>query len=126
MRESANSRVEGRVARVWKLLSKSDRRKILIIAVIQIFLGFLDLLGVIFIGAIGVLAVNGFGTQQPSNGVDRFLNLLNLTELSLQSQVGVLGLLATLVFILKTGFSAYFTRRILNYLSYKGAELSVK
>ena len=114
------------MARVWKLLSKSDRRKILIIAVIQIFLGFLDLLGVIFIGAIGVLAVNGFGTQQPSNGVDRFLNLLNLTELSLQSQVGVLGLLATLVFILKTGFSAYFTRRILNYLSYKGAELSVK
>jgi ABC-type multidrug transport system fused ATPase/permease subunit len=126
MRESANSRAEARVFRVWRLLSKTDRRKILIIAVIQIFLGFLDLLGVIFIGIIGVLAVNGFGTQQPNNGVDRFLNFLNLTELSLQSQVGVLALLATLVFILKTGFSAYFTRRILNYLSYKGAELSVK
>jgi ABC-type multidrug transport system fused ATPase/permease subunit len=126
MRESTNSRADARVFRVWKLLSKTDRRKILIIAVIQIFLGFLDLLGVIFIGAIGILAVNGLGTQQPNNGVDRFLSFLHLTELSLQSQVGVLGLLATLVFILKTGFSAYFTRRVLNYLSYKGSELSVK
>ncbi len=126
MHASPNSRAESRVFRVWKLLSKGDRQKIFIIAVIQIFLGFLDLLGVIFIGAIGVLAVNGFGTQQPSNNVDRFLNLLNLTELTFQMQVGVLGLLATLVFILKTGLSAYFTKRILNYLSFKGAELSAK
>ena len=126
MRGTSNFRAESRVFRVWKLLSKNDQRKILIIAVIQIFSGFLDLLGVIFIGTIGVLAVNGFGTQQPNNSVDGFLNLLKLTELSLQSQVAVLGLLATLVFILKTAFSAYFTRRILNYLSYKGAELSVK
>jgi ABC-type multidrug transport system fused ATPase/permease subunit len=126
MRGTLNHRAESRVFRVWKLLARTDQRKILVIVVIQITSGFLDLLGVIFIGAIGVLAVNGFGTQQPSSSVDGFLKFLNLEELPLQSQVAALGLLATLVFISKTAFSAYFTRRILNYLSHKGAELSVK
>lgn len=126
MRGTLNYKLKSQVFRVWKLLAGTDQRKILIIAVIQIFSAFLDLLGVIFIGAIGVLAVNGFGTQQPSSSVDGFLKILNLDELPLQSQVAALGLLATLVFISKTAFSAYFTRRILNYLSHKGAELSVK
>ena len=119
------SQLENRkVLRVWRLLSPRDQKKILWITGVQIFSGLLDLLGVVLIGVIGALAVSGFGTQQTGNKISNILSVLRLDEVSFQTQIGILGCLATFVLVMKTVFSVYFTKRILNYLSYKGAEIS--
>lgn len=124
MQTQEDQRVNLKVKRIWTLLSKRDKHKIISITGVQVISGLLDLVGVVFIGVIGALAVGGFGVGQTGGRVEDLLNLLHLSNFSLQSQVAVLGVLATLVLVLKTFFSVYFTKRILNYLSHKGAELS--
>jgi ABC-type multidrug transport system fused ATPase/permease subunit len=117
---------ETKVLRVWNLLSLRDRKKIKLIAGVQILSGLLDLIGVLLIGIIAALAVSGFGTNQTGTKILGFLRLVHLESASVQIQIGILGCIATLVLVVKTGFSVYFTRRMLNYLSHQGAQLSAK
>ena len=47
------------------ILRKQDRTKIVIISVIQVFLTLLDLVGVVLIGLIATISVNGYQTGKP-------------------------------------------------------------
>jgi ABC-type multidrug transport system fused ATPase/permease subunit len=107
-----------------RVLSKSDKRKLFAVVIIQIMLGALDLVGVGLIGVIGSLAVSGVGSRQPGNRVQWLLDQLNLGSYDLQRQATILGILAVSVMVLKTVLSMIFIRKILYFLSYKGARLS--
>jgi ABC-type multidrug transport system fused ATPase/permease subunit len=107
-----------------KVLSKSDKRKLFAVVLIQIMLGALDLVGVGLIGVIGSLAINGVGSKQPGNRVQWLLDQLNLGSFDLQVQATILGILAVSVMVLKTVLSMIFIRKILYFLSFKGARLS--
>jgi len=108
------------------LFPKSDRKKILLIAIIQIFLGLLDLLGVLMIGVIGALAISGIGSQQLGSGISSILSFLGLDNVSLQTQALYLSLFATALLVSKTIFSAVMTRKILFYLSRQSVGISGK
>ena len=112
------------LGRVSSILTKSDRKKMLAIAVIQICLSFLDLLGVLTIGLLGALAVNGIGTGNQSGTVASVLRFLNVSELSFQTQALVLGICAVVLFVGRTVLSIFFTRRILFFFSKRGASIS--
>jgi ABC-type multidrug transport system fused ATPase/permease subunit len=107
-----------------KVLSKSDKRKLFAVVVIQILLGVLDLVGVGLIGVIGSLAISGVGSRQPGNRVQWLLDQLNLGSYDLQKQATILGILAVAVMVLKTVLSMFFIRKILYFLSFKGARIS--
>lgn len=112
---------------VWKasrMLSSSDRRKIYSVIFIQIFLGLLDLIGIALIGVLGTLSIRGIEGQQPGDRVEKFLNLLHLSEFSFQSQIAILGSLAGLFLIGKTIFSMFFSRKIIFFLSRRSAVIS--
>jgi hypothetical protein len=47
------------LTKCFGLLSKQDRRKLRVMAVFQLFLSLLDLLGVALIGIVASLAING-------------------------------------------------------------------
>jgi ATP-binding cassette, subfamily B, bacterial PglK len=106
------------------LLHKKDRKKLFFMAFIQILLGFLDLIGVVVIGALGALSVQGLESHIAGNRVSSFLKILHLQNLSFQQQVEYLGLSAALVLIVKTVASIFFTRKTFFFLSHKGAEIS--
>ena len=110
--------------KVLSLLSSSDKKKLLTITVIQAALGVLDLIGLFFVGLLGALAVSGVGSQPPSERISAILNLFQINNLTIQSQVGVLGLIATFFFIVKTFSSILFTKRTLYFLSSRGASIS--
>jgi ABC-type multidrug transport system fused ATPase/permease subunit len=110
--------------RSFYLLSKASRYKVAGITLLQMFSGFLDLLGVAIIGVLGALTVVSFGTGQPGNRVNTVLSLFNLDGRSFQTQALFLGVAAAVIFILRTIFSVIFTRRTLFFLSNKGAEIS--
>ncbi len=111
----------GRSARV---LSRSDQRKILIVAVLQICMGVLDLVGVLAIGLLGALAVTGLESHKPGSRVNSALNLLHISRASFQTQVAVLGASAVILLVGRTLLSIFFTRRILFFLSRRGAGIS--
>jgi ABC-type multidrug transport system fused ATPase/permease subunit len=114
------------LGRCLRILSAKDRKKFFAIVFIQIMLGVLDLLGVALIGLLGALAVSGIQSRDPSNKVEWLLNAININDMSFQNQAAIIGTIAAVVLIFRTFLSVLFTRKILFFLSRKGAELSSK
>ena len=112
------------ILRSLKVLPKSDKPKIVAVALLQVFLGFLDLLGVAVIGILGALAITGIQSKEPGNRVSAFLNLVGLNGVEFQKQVAILGLLAAFVLIIRTVFSVIITRKVFFFLSHRGAAIS--
>ncbi len=112
------------IGRSAMVLSRADRRKVLAVVFLQISFGLFDLLGVALIGVIGALAITGVQSREPGNRVSEVLEFLQLDGQSLQIQVAVIGISAAILLIGKTIFSVVFTRRILFFLSRRGAKLS--
>jgi ATP-binding cassette subfamily C protein len=107
-----------------KVFSNRDRRNLLLVTLIQIFMGLLDLVAVALIGVLGALAVNGVQSKEPGNRVSKVLELLAIQDLTFQKQVTVIGLLAGFMMIGRTAISIIFTRRTLFFLSKKAADIS--
>jgi len=116
--------LESAVGRSLNILPKADRGKILAVAVIQVCLGILDLLGVMAIGLLGALSVSGIQSQEPGEQVNAVLKLLSLSGSTFQTQATILVIAAALLLVGRTVLSIIFTRRILFFLSRRGATIS--
>lgn len=113
-----------RIGRAILVLSRADQRKIIAIMILQILMGGLDLLGVIAIGILGALSVTGLQSNQPGNRVSNALKLLHIQGATFQEQAVVLGIIAVALLVGRTILSIFFTRRILFFLSRRGAKIS--
>ena len=112
------------IARSIRILSSSDRKKIIAVVVIQISFGLLDLAGVALVGILGALAITGVQARGPGDRVSMVLELLHLDDNTLQSQATVIGLLAAALLISKTFFSVIFIRKTIFFLSRRSAAIS--
>jgi len=106
------------------LLSKNDKFKVLIVCAAQVFLSFLDLLGVLILGLLGVLSLNGIQSVTPSPRVINLLESLGIYQRTFQEQVAILGILAAALLVFKTIISIFLTKKILYFLSRRGALLT--
>lgn len=106
------------------VLSRTDKRKIGVVVIIQVFLGGLDLLGVLAIGLLGALSVAGVQSRGPDGRVGEALRLLHLSDATFQTQASVIGCIALLLLVGRTILSIIFTRKILFFLSRRGAKIS--
>jgi ABC-type multidrug transport system fused ATPase/permease subunit len=104
------------------VLNSRDRRIFWFIVAIQCFLALLDLIGVVIIGIVGSLSIQGIQSKTPQGKTLSALEFLNISGLPLQTQVTVLTLLAVVALLLKTILSMVFTKRILNFLSDRGSD----
>jgi ABC-type multidrug transport system fused ATPase/permease subunit len=107
-----------------QILPIRERRRIFAVVVIQILMGFLDLLGVLIVGVIGSLAINGVQSKGPGERVSRVLELMQISDLSFQKQVAILGLVASALLISRTIFSAIIIRKTIYFLSRRSSALS--
>jgi ABC-type multidrug transport system fused ATPase/permease subunit len=112
------------IARSLKVLPRKDRLKVGFVVILQISLGLLDLLGVAIVGILGALAVSGVASREPGNRVYSVLSFLNIENQTLQTQATLLGVTAALLLVAKTVISVIFTRRIIFFLSRRGAIIS--
>ena len=87
-------------------------------------MGALDLLGVAAIGLLGALSVTGLQSGEPGDRVSLALRALHISDLSFQTQATVLGVGAVLLLVGRTILSIFFTRRVLFFLSRRGAKIS--
>ena len=110
--------------RSTQLFSRQDQKKIVGVVLLQISLGFLDLLGVAAIGILGALSVSGIQSGTPGNRVNSALEFLNISEFAFQTQVTIIGISAAALLIGRTIFSIFFTRRTLFFLSRRAAKIS--
>ncbi len=115
---------ESGLAKCFSLLSERDQKLVLIVILLNVFLGFLDLLGVVAIGVLGTLTVFGIGSRAPGDRVSFLLETLSLENLSFQQQAAALAIFAAMIFVIRTIFSIVTTRRILHFLANRAAVLS--
>jgi ABC-type multidrug transport system fused ATPase/permease subunit len=107
-----------------QVLSRSDQGKVIAVAILQICMAALDLLGVVAIGLLGALSVTGLQSNQPGERVSSALRVLHISESPFQTQAAILGVGAVLLLVGRTILSIFFTRRILFFLSRRGALIS--
>ena len=122
--KNASSNVFTILNRAFKLLDKKEQYKVVLVIGIQIFLSFLDLLGVALFGILGTLTINGL-TQNPAGDRTRSaLQILRLIDNNLEYQIIFIAILGTFLLTAKTIFSLYFTRKSLHFLSRRSAQIS--
>jgi ABC-type multidrug transport system fused ATPase/permease subunit len=107
-----------------KVFSGTDKRILLKWVVFQVALGFLDLAGIIAIGLVGALTVSGISSIEPPTVIFSTLELLKLDKLGAQGQVAIIAIFAAFLFLSKTIISIAISRKIINFLSFRGAEIS--
>lgn len=112
------------MSQVLSIYSKRDKEKLFLVALSQVFLAFLDLLGVALLGVIGALSVYGIQSKNPGNRISKVLEWANLGNLTFQKQVAILGCIAALVLIIKTLVSIYLVKKTINFVSLRGAVVS--
>jgi ABC-type multidrug transport system fused ATPase/permease subunit len=114
------------LGRAVKVLPQVDRRKLVIVAILQTLLGGLDLLGVIAIGLLGALSVNGLQSTNPGDRVSAVLEILHIQDATFQQQTVFLGMSALILLVGRTILSIFFMRRTLFFLSRSGAKISAE
>ena len=95
-------------------LPAKDRPKIVLVSILQVGLGFLDLLGIAAIGVLGALTVTGIASKEPGNRVQGVLEMIGISDFSFQNQVAFLGASAAILLIFRTIFSIIIIKRIKN------------
>ena len=120
------SSIKAVIFKSFELLTQREKSRVYAVGIIQIFLGFLDLLGVALIGVIGSLAVNGIQSKTPGNKIGQFLKFFKLENFSFQMQVALIGLIATVILISRTLISMYFSKKILHFLARRASLTSNK
>jgi ABC-type multidrug transport system fused ATPase/permease subunit len=112
------------VWRSFSVLNESDKRKAVIVCGIHMFLGIVDVLAVLIMGLVGSLAVTGISSRTPGSRVQTVLSFLNIEAQTLQTQVAVLGGLASVALISKSALSLYLTKKTLYFFSRRSASIS--
>ena len=110
--------------RSLRVLPKGDVPKIFAVILLQIGLAILDLIGVAIIGVLGALSVTGVQSLEPGGNISGVLRFLKIENFSFQHQVGFLAVIAAIVLVARTILSIAVTRKILFFLSRRGASIS--
>lgn len=110
--------------RALKLLKPGDKYKLIAITIFQVLLGLFDIISVALIGLLTAISVNGIQSKSTTFEILERIPLLELNELTFQTQVAVLGAVAASLLIIRTTLSIYINRRILFFLSRRGALIS--
>lgn len=110
--------------KAFKILDKKDRQKLVYISVVQVILGVLDLLGVLAVGLLGTLSVTSVQSRDPDSRIFKVLEILGIASFSTQFQASIIGIAAALLLVGRTIISFFITRKILYFMSRRGAKIS--
>ena len=112
------------IKNVILLLDKKDRLRLILVLIVNIFLAFLDLIGVALIGVASAILIRGLQSKGAGDQATKFLEIINLNGLSQGTLLITLGCGAVFFFVLKTILSVYLLRRTLRYMSVRNAQIS--
>ena len=110
----------------WSLFGARDRRILGVITLAQMMTSFLDLLGVMLLGVVGVLSVAVVSGAPVPDLVSSVLSRLGGADVGAEVLAAWFCMLAGFLLVLKSGVSAFLTRRTLRFLANRQAILSAR
>jgi ATP-binding cassette subfamily C protein len=123
---SVVNRQSNTLTNALSLLSKASKFRVLVISITQVLLGFLDLVGVLLIGATVSLVVRGLTATEVGDRVNRLFDYFNLQNTSYENKLTILLGGAFVLLLGKTILAFQLQKRILRLLANQSAEASVK
>lgn len=112
------------VSAINTLLSRKDKFRIQLIILAQTFLSFMDLLGVVAFGLMAVATLSGDSIESSNSLLGSIFQKLALDEYPSEDVAIFLAFVGCTIFISRTLISVYLTKRILLYLSNRGADIT--
>jgi ABC-type multidrug transport system fused ATPase/permease subunit len=114
------------VKKTYLLLDVRSRTRYLFLTALQIALGLLDLIAILFVGLVSYCGSAYLGISNLSDNTLRILRQFALPVDNLGKTLSYLIFIATILMILKSLFSIYLLKVIFRFLSRKDAEMSEK
>jgi ABC-type bacteriocin/lantibiotic exporter with double-glycine peptidase domain len=111
---------------IFKLLSKPEKRKYLLLGLANAMTTLLDLAGVLLSGLAGVIAYSYFSSAPIPLLVARMISKTPLVNLNLKNQLIVTGSLIIVLFVIKSIFSLVLTYNNLRFLRLLALSHSLK
>ena len=108
------------------MLTFHDRIKLLLLALSQLALSILDLIGLLAIGAVTTLSINLISGSAPSGAQADLLELGIFRDSSFENVIILLASSSAVLLILKTFSSAIISRKIVGFLAYREAMFSAE
>ena len=105
------------------LLTRRDQIKLSLTLLVQLILAILDLISIALLGIVASITLFGIQSRSLPNGIQEFINLFSLDDLTFQAQVAILGLVSGVFLVGKTIFSALVSQKILLFLNQKTAQI---
>lgn len=103
------------------LLTPRDRRLLILVTIMQMSTAFLDLVGILLIGAVTALSVSIISEVPPPQIVANLIEMFEPQGMNIENFAAVLGVTAACVLILKSLINMFITRRILRFLANRQA-----
>ncbi len=106
------------------LLSRRDRRILILVTLAQMSTAFLDLLGVLLIGVVTALSVSVISQAPPPAFVQTAMDRIGLADVDIITLATTLAVVAGVVLIAKSIINVLLTRRVLRFLANRQATVS--
>ena len=106
------------------LLSRRDRRILILVTLAQMSTAFLDLLGVLLIGVVTALSVSVMSQAPPPAFVQTAMDRFGLADVDIITLATTLAVVAGVVLIAKSIINLLLTRRVLRFLANRQAMVS--
>ena len=106
------------------LLSRRDRRILILVTLAQMSTAFLDLLGVLLIGVVTALSVSVMSQAPPPAFVQTAMDRIGLNDVDIITLATTLAVVAGVVLIAKSIINVLLTRRVLSFLANRQAMVS--
>ena len=111
---------------IFKLLSKSEKQKYLLLGLANTMTSLLDLAGVVFSGLAGVIAYSYFSSAPLPVAVQKVIYNTPLSQFNLKNQLIISGVSIIILFVAKSFLSLILTYRNLRFLRQLAVIYSLK
>jgi ABC-type multidrug transport system fused ATPase/permease subunit len=110
--------------RVFSILDHSDKRRILFISITQVLIGLMDLFGILLVGLLATTSLSMDTQKSLPPYAESLINLLHLEDAQPEKILTTIAILAVALLSGRTILSLLITKKIINFLSIKGADIS--
>jgi ABC-type multidrug transport system fused ATPase/permease subunit len=114
----------GKFAESFKLFTKRQRSKLIFLGVVQVLLGFMDLIAVAILAVLGKLAVTGVQSRQSSGKTYEILQYLGIENQSIQKQALILGAGALTLLVMRSFLSIWLIQKSLKAIGIASSKIS--
>jgi ATP-binding cassette, subfamily B, bacterial PglK len=107
----------GTVRRSFQLLPGKSQALLIVISISQIFLGLLDLVGILILGSLGTLVTNPIASRSSSGFLKNELNFLRIHSQSEIYQIKFLLLISFSIFLIKSISGLVLSKYVFHFLA---------